>query len=88
MTISLRPDLRQYVEEQVKAGRFADANEAVNAALDLLMHDELDDLRREVQVGIDAAERGEYAEFTADDIIAEGHARLTKNGKRPRRVKP
>lgn len=85
MTINLRPELRRYVEEQVKAGRFADADEAVNVALDAMMRDGLDDLRHEIKVGIDAADRGEYADFTAEDVIAEGRARLAKNGKARRR---
>ena len=43
MTISLSPDLKKYVEEQVKAGRFASPEEVVEADLARLMLDPLPD---------------------------------------------
>jgi putative addiction module CopG family antidote len=47
MTIPLSPELRKYVEEQVRAGRFASPQEVVEAGLARLMldppPDELDD---------------------------------------------
>jgi len=47
MTISLNPKLRQYIEEQVRSGRFASPEEVVEAGLARLMldpaPDELDD---------------------------------------------
>ena len=39
MTISLSPELKKYVEEQVRAGRFASAEEVVEAGLARLMLD-------------------------------------------------
>ena len=32
-------------------------------------------LRAEIAVGIEQADRGDFVEFTADEIIAAGHAR-------------
>ena len=43
MTISLSPDLKKYVEEQVKAGRFASPQEVVEAGLARLMLDPVAD---------------------------------------------
>ncbi len=47
MSISLRPELKQFVEEQVRTGRFSSAEEVVEAGLARLMldpaADELDD---------------------------------------------
>lgn len=43
MTISLSPELKKYVEEQVKAGRFASPEEVVEAGLARLMLDPLPD---------------------------------------------
>ena len=43
MTVSLSPELRKYVEEQVRAGRFASAEEVVEAGLARLMLDPLPD---------------------------------------------
>lgn len=39
MTISLGPELKKYVEEQVRAGRFASPQEVVEAGLARLMLD-------------------------------------------------
>jgi putative addiction module CopG family antidote len=39
MTVSLSPEFKKYVEEQVRAGRFASADEVVEAALARLMLD-------------------------------------------------
>ena len=43
MTVSLSPELRKYVEEQVRAGRFASPEEVVEAGLARLMLDPLPD---------------------------------------------
>jgi len=43
MTISLSPELKKYVEEQVRAGRFASPEEVVEAGLARLMLDPLPD---------------------------------------------
>lgn len=43
MTISLSPELKKYVEEQVRAGRFASAEEVVEAGLARLMLDPVPD---------------------------------------------
>ena len=36
----------------------------------------LDELRAKLQVGIEQADRGEFVEFTAEDVKAEGRKRL------------
>jgi putative addiction module CopG family antidote len=43
MTISLSPELKKYVEEQVRAGRFASVEEVVEAGLARLMLDPVPD---------------------------------------------
>ena len=43
MTISLSPELKKYVDEQVKAGRFASPKEVVEAGLARLMLDPVPD---------------------------------------------
>ncbi len=61
-----------YVAEQVKAGRFASADEVIADALGLQRDDyrKLQALRREVQKGLDDIEAGRISHATADDIIA------------------
>lgn len=88
MKIAIRSDLHAYLQRQVKQGRYRDLNQALNGALELARDQEtltprdVEKLRREVQVGLDAADRGEFVEFSAEDVMAEGRAILArrKNG--------
>lgn len=65
MEISLTPELARWVAERVAAGKFESESAAVRAGLLLLQEREeeerldLEALRRDVQVGLDQAERGE-----------------------------
>lgn len=85
MEIRLTADLEKFVEEKVKAGQFANPTEMINNALLLLKDhqarlptdpDELAELRRQVAVGIEQADRGQFADFDAEEIKAERRRRL------------
>jgi putative addiction module CopG family antidote len=73
MTISLSPELKRYVDEQVRAGRFASPEEVVEAGLARLMldpvPDALDDEDRaaieESEAQIDRGEDLDWAEVSA-----------------------
>ena len=73
MTISLSAELTRYVEEQVKAGRFASVQEVVEAGLARLMLDPLpdavddDDLAaiEESEAQIERGEDLDWAEVSA-----------------------
>jgi len=64
MTLTVKPHLEKYIEEQVNAGRFSSAVELVEAGIARLMLDPMpdgvddDDLRR-LLVSIEQDERGE-----------------------------
>ncbi len=45
MTIQIKPELQQFVEEQVKAGRFATPEDVVEAGLGRLRDDDFGDFR-------------------------------------------
>jgi len=86
VAIKIPDDLGKFIEESVKTGAFNDAGEfVVNLLYNVKAQSEselseeqqakLATLRAEVAVGIEQAERGEFVEFTADDIIASGGAR-------------
>lgn len=87
MKVSLKPDLEKFIHDQVKAGRFKSADEAMNAAVAHLQAEgdlsgeDLDEVRAEVDAGIAEADRGEFAEFTAEDVIAERRAALAAKKK-------
>ena len=80
MNVSLSPDIQKFVDQKVQRGEYDSPEEAVNHILSLvksqeeLTPEELADLRAEVDVGLAEADRGEFAEFTAEDVIAERHA--------------
>ena len=65
MNVSLTPELEAMIREKVESGRYASASEVVREALRILEANEmaLDQLRAEVQKGIDAVNRGETVEF-------------------------
>ncbi|HQZ40332.1 MAG TPA: type II toxin-antitoxin system ParD family antitoxin [Vicinamibacterales bacterium] len=65
LTVTLPSDLDAFIRERVAAGRFATPGEAVREALVLLERRErerdavIDEIRREIQLGIDQAEGGQ-----------------------------
>jgi antitoxin ParD1/3/4 len=80
MEITLAPELEGYVEELLASGRYHTKDDVMAEALHALRERremseaELAELRREVQLGIDDIERGDYDEFDETNIheLAEG----------------
>ena len=70
-----QPDLQKMVEEKVSSGEYDSPEDVVAAALtlmqddDMLPPDQLELLRQQINIGAQQADRGEFAEFTAEDII-------------------
>ena len=70
MNVSLTPELERLIHKRVESGLYLSASEVVREALRLL--DERDklqalkheELRREIQIGIDQADRGELLDGT------------------------
>lgn len=62
MNVSLTPELESFIRERVDSGRYQSSSEVVREALRLLEERErvrdlrLDELRREIQKGIDSGE--------------------------------
>ncbi len=67
MHVSLTPHLEELVRDKVKSGLYNSASEVVREALRLMEDRDrirelrLEDLRKEIQIGIDQIERGEVA---------------------------
>jgi putative addiction module CopG family antidote len=80
MLVSLSPSLAKFVDEQIKAGRYASTDEALNSAVARLQSDaeisalDLDHIRADLDPALAQADRNEFSEFTASDIIAERRA--------------
>jgi len=82
VAISLNDEDQHFLEEVVKSGRYGSESEVVAEALaefrvrEAIRAAKLDELRAKVRVGIEQADRGEFVEFTAEDVKAEGRKRL------------
>lgn len=65
MQVSLTPELQRFVEEKLKSGDFESASDVVGSALAMwkaqeeLSSADLDELRAQINVGLDQARRGE-----------------------------
>jgi antitoxin ParD1/3/4 len=89
MNISLTPELEKLIDERVQSGLYNSASEVVREALRLLMERDqlkqmkLDELRRQIQIGIDASSRGEVV--SEEEVLKRLNARrnraLAKKGK-------
>jgi antitoxin ParD1/3/4 len=68
MNVSLTPELEQLIRKKVEGGLYLSASEVVREALRLLEERDrvnamkLDELRKEIQIGIDQADRGELVD--------------------------
>lgn len=74
MNVSLAPDIQKYLDEQVKSGRYASVDEAVNGLISLaraedeLSAQDLDELRADIELGIGEADAGEVGEWDPEDL--------------------
>lgn len=89
MNVSLTPELERLVNERVRSGMYSSASEVIREALRLLNAQEevrrqkLEDLRKEIQIGLDQANRGEGTPLN----IAKIKSRLRKRLQEQKRMK-
>lgn len=73
MTITIKPEAQHFIEEQMKAGRYASPEDVVQAGLRLLEEKEssLRDVREKIAIGLAQAKRGELLDGDAvfDEIL-------------------
>ena len=85
MNVSLTPELEKLVNERVRSGMYSSASEVVREALRLLKEQEelrrrrLEELRREVGIGLGQANRGEGASLDIAKIKSRLRKRLQRN---------
>jgi antitoxin ParD1/3/4 len=65
MNIALTPDSEQYLREQLASGKYPSAEDVIAEALRRMRDDDrkMDDLRRDIAIGIEEADRGLTSEF-------------------------
>jgi antitoxin ParD1/3/4 len=92
MNVSLTPELENFVNEKVKSGLYNSASEVLRESLrllkerDMLKEIQLNELRREIMIGVDQIRNGEYTTYQskedfdrlANEIKTAGRARLSK----------
>lgn len=88
MNVSLTPELENLVSQKVKTGRYTTASEVVREALRLLDdYDRLreirrDELRKEIQKGVDDIKEGRYTSYNSgEEIVEAALERAKKKGK-------
>jgi len=72
MTVEIPPDLQQFVHQVIDNGSFKSETEVVGQALRLLQQrqQKIEDLRREIQLGLDQLDRGEGIELDEEGLDA------------------
>ena len=80
MNVSLTPQLEDFVKDKVKSGRYHSASEVVREALRMLEERDLRlaDLRKEIAIGLEQAERGEVSPLDMEAIKAKGRRILAE----------
>jgi antitoxin ParD1/3/4 len=82
MNVSLSPAVKRLVDEKVESGLYRSADDVLMEALrllderDRLRQTRLEDLRREIAIGIEQADRGDVAPLDMDEIRIAVQQRL------------
>lgn len=82
VAIALNDEDQKFIQEAVRSGRYFSESEVIADALsemkvrEAIRRSKIDDLRTKVQVGTEQADRGDFVEFTAEDVKAAGRKRL------------
>ena len=79
-SLTLGPHWEKFVRREVASGRFASASEVVRAALRELeeRRKRLEALRDHLEEGARQAKRGEFKEFSVDDVVGRAKKRAAK----------
>jgi antitoxin ParD1/3/4 len=84
MTVALPSELEDLVNAKIQSGQYQSAGEVIREGLrlleekDILRQIKLDQLRKDIAIGIEQADRGDLAPLDVEDIIARGKQRLAE----------
>jgi antitoxin ParD1/3/4 len=90
MNVSLTPKLEELIHQKVSSGLYNSASEVVREGLRLLEEQDrlremrLEELRKEIAIGIEQADQGKttpFDEAMVEQIIADGRKRLAAQSK-------
>jgi antitoxin ParD1/3/4 len=76
MNVTINQELEQYVQDKISSGKYQSSSDVIHDALRLLQkHDQL---RQDILVGIEQADRGESKPLDVDAIKAQGRELLAQ----------
>jgi antitoxin ParD1/3/4 len=84
MTLKVKPEIERILKEKVEIGQYESLEEAANEMIqaayeqETMTEEDIEELRREVAIGIEQADRGEFSKLTIDEIIAQEEAQARK----------
>lgn len=87
MNFSLTSELEEFIAKLVKSGLYQTGSEVVREALRLLKERDdlrglkLNQLKKDIQAGLDEAREGRVAPFSMDTVRKEGKKRLAAKRK-------
>lgn len=89
MVITITPEIEELVNEQVKSGDYSSPSEVLLESLRLLKahREEIVDLRRKIQAGLDDLQQGRYVTLTTDDEVDDFTQRLIREAQESRRLR-
>jgi antitoxin ParD1/3/4 len=81
MNVSLTPELERFVTQKVESGLYATGSAVICEALRLLQERErsIEELRKQIGLGIEQADRGEVAPLDMEAILAKSREQLLQN---------
>ncbi len=90
MKLKLKPEIEEFIDRQISAGKYKSKAELLEAAVANLMFetvvelppDELEELRAQIAVGLGQANRGECGTWNPQEIRDEGCKLLEASKKR------
>ncbi len=88
MNVSLTQELEKFVQEKVSSGLYNSASEVIREALrllreqDMLRQHHLDELKREIGLGIQQANRGQTKPFDAEEMKRRVMEAISQQGTR------
>ena len=84
MTLKLKPEVERILKQKVEIGQYESLDEAANEMIqaayeqETMTEEDIEELRREVAIGIEQADRGEFSKLTIEEIIAQEKALARK----------
>lgn len=80
MVITITPEIEELVNEQVKSGDYSSPSEVLLESLRLLKahREEIHELRRKIQIGVEAVQQGRFVTLKTDADVEEFTNRIIR----------